>query len=186
MIGDISFVTFITRPEVLFTFGLVAVVILIGVIFSRITLTGPKVFGLVSLFFGVVIAANLVMANRAISTFPGLEVSNSYVASQTFDADRAAQNGLGWVLSPEYDKAGKQLRLAFTDHMGFPAEVASLAVMVGRATEAREDTRPEFVREAGVFVAPLDLGNGKWMMQIEALAADGTAFRQRIDLLVRD
>lgn len=186
MIGDITFVTFITRPEVLFTFGLVLVVVLIGLALRRITLTGPKVFGLVSLFFGVVIAANLVMANRAISTFPGLEVSNSYVASQSFDADRAAQNGLGWVLVPEYDKASKVLRLAFTDQAGFPAEVASLAVMVGRATEAREDTRPAFLREAGVFVAPLDLPSGKWMMQVEALATDGTAFRQRIDLLVRD
>ncbi|WP_022703251.1 FixH family protein [Pseudorhodobacter ferrugineus] len=186
MIGDISFVTFITRPEVLFSFGLVAVVILIGVVFSRIALTGSKVFGLVSLFFGVVIVANLIMANRAISTFPGLEVSNSYVASQSFDADRAAQNDLGWVLVPEYDNVGKELRLAFTDRTGFPAAVVNLEVMVGRATEASDDTRPKFVSEAGVFVAPLDLQIGKWMMQVEAKAADGTAFRQRIDLLVRN
>ncbi len=180
-----TFLTFITRPEVLFCFGLVAVVILLGLVFTRVKLTGGRVFGLVALFFGVIIGANLMLANRAVSTFPGLEVKNSYVASQSFDADRSAQIDLGWVLVPEYDPAAKELRLSFTDKTGYPAEVTGLSVMVGRATEARDDSRPDFIREAGVFVAPLDLPPGKWMMQIEAFSGDGTPFRQRIDLLVK-
>jgi nitrogen fixation protein FixH len=182
---EMSFLTFIMRPEVWFVFGLVAVVVALGLVLGRGKLTGGKVFGVVSLFFGVIIAVNLVLANRAVSTFPGLEVANSYVASQFFDADRTAQIGLGWSLVPEYNGADKELRLAFTDKLGFPAEVTGLSVMVGRATEAKDDSRPEFVREAGVFVAPLDLSPGKWMMQIEAFAKDGTPFRQRIDLMVR-
>lgn len=153
---------------------------------SEFRITGRKVFFFTVAAFSVIIAVNVVMAYQAITTFPGLEVSNSYVASQTFDADRSAQNGLGWALAPAYDKTAKELRLAFTDEAGLPAEVASLSVLIGRATEAREDTRPEFRREAGVFVAGLELPKGKWMMQVEALAADGTAFRQRIDLLVRE
>ena len=48
--------------------------------------------------FGVIITVNVVMAWQAVSTFPGLEVKNSYVASQTFDAERKAQLALGWVL----------------------------------------------------------------------------------------
>ncbi len=180
-----SFESFITRPEVLFCFGLVAVVIVLGIIFTRVKLTGGRVFGLVALFFGVIIGANLMLANRAVSTFPGLEVKNSYVASQKFDADRTAQIDLGWALSPEYDAAAKELRLKFTDKSGYPAEVTGLSVLVGRATEARDDSRPEFIREAGVFVAPLELPAGKWMLQIEAFSADGTPFRQRIDLLVK-
>ncbi|RUS59814.1 nitrogen fixation protein FixH [Pseudorhodobacter sp. E13] len=180
-----TFLHFITRPEVLFCFGLVAVVIVLGLVFTRVKLTGGRVFGIVALFFGVIIGANLMLANRAVSTFPGLEVANSYVASQAFDADRSAQLDLGWSLVPEYDAAAKQLRLNFTDKAGYPAEVTGLTVLVGRATEARDDSRPEFVREAGVFVAPLDLPAGKWMMQIEAFSTDGTPFRQRIDLLVR-
>ena len=182
---EMSFLTFITRPEIWFSLGLVAVVIIIGLVFSRVKLTGGRVFGITALFFGVIIAINLLLANRAVSTFPGLEVANSYVASQTFDAEREAQTKLGWALVPEYDGANKQLRLAFTDRLGFPAEVKSLTVLVGRSTEAKDDSRPEFIREAGVFVAPLDLGVGKWMMQIEALSSDGTAFRQRIDLFVK-
>ena len=49
-----------------------------------------------SMAFGVIIAVNLTLAFNAVRTFPGLEVKNSYVASQSFDADRAAQNALGW------------------------------------------------------------------------------------------
>lgn len=177
--------TFITRPEVLFCFGLVLAVVLLGVVFSRVRLTGARVFGLCALFFGVIIAVNLVLANRAVSTFPGLEVANSYVASQEFDSLMAAQKGLGWTLSPEYDGAAQELRLAFTDQLGFPAQIASLDVLVGRATEAKDDTHPVFTREAGVFVAPINLPKGKWMMQVEAIATDGTAFRQRIDLQVK-
>lgn len=148
-------------------------------------ITGRKVFWFTTGAFGVIIAVNLIMAWQAISTFPGLEVKNSYVASQDFDADRAAQIGLGWKLAPEYDAAANELRLAFTDANGFPAEVTGLSVMVGRATEARDDSHPQFTRKAGVFVAPLDLPQGKWMMQVEAFSADGTAFRQRIDLYVK-
>ena len=35
--------------------------------------------------FGVIIAVNLVLAYNAVKTFPGLEVKNSYVASQEFN-----------------------------------------------------------------------------------------------------
>jgi nitrogen fixation protein FixH len=153
---------------------------------SEFRITGRKVLVFTVAAFSVIIAVNLVMAYQAISTFPGLEVSNSYVASQSFDADRTAQNELGWVLAPVYDKTSKELRLAFTDKTGYPAEVASLSVLVGRTTESREDVRPQFRSEAGVFVAGVELPRGKWMMQVEALAVDGTAFRQRINLTVKE
>lgn len=153
---------------------------------SEFRITGRKVLGFTVAAFSVIIGVNLLMAYQAITTFPGLEVSNSYVASQTFDAERSAQLALGWTLAPEYDAKAKELRLAFTDKAGYPAEVSSLSVLVGRTTEARQDVRPDFVRESGVFVAQVELPMGKWMMQVEAVAPDGTAFRQRINLTVRN
>lgn len=146
-------------------------------------ITGRKVFFITSGAFAVIIAVNVLMAYKAVSTFPGLEVDNSYVASQTFNADRAAQEALGWSLATDYD-AGR-LRLTFTGADGQPAEVRDLSVLVGRTTEAKDDTRPAFVREGGAFVAPVTLAQGRWMMQVEAVAADGTPFRQRIDLYVK-
>lgn len=149
-------------------------------------ITGRKVFFFTAGAFGVIIAVNLVLATQAVRTFPGLEVKNSYIASQTFDAERAAQEALGWQLDYGYDAGAGELRLSFTETgTGHPAEVADMSVLVGRATEARDDQTPQFVREAGAFVAPLTLAPGKWLLRVEARAADGTRFHQRLDLFVK-
>lgn len=145
-------------------------------------LTGRRVLTLTVGAFAVVIGVNMTLAFYAISTFPGLEVKNSYIASQTFDADRAAQLALGWTMVSAYG-AG-QLRLTFRDTTGLPAPVHDLKVLVGRATVSREDLLPTFTDVGGVFVAPVKLRAGKWMLQIQAFAPDGTAFHQRIDLMV--
>lgn len=146
-------------------------------------LTGQRVLAITVGAFAVVIGVNLTLAYKAIATFPGLEVRNSYVASQTFDVERAAQQRMGWTLASDY--GGGQLRLTFRDADGRPAPVQGLEVLVGRTTEARDDTRPRFVQTEGVFAAPLALHPGKWMLQVQAFAPDGTAFRQRIDLFVK-
>ncbi len=65
---------------------------------------------------------NLTLAFQAVNTFPGLVTKNSYVASQSFDADRAAQDGLGWTL--ETDVADGVLTLAITDSAGTPVNPA--------------------------------------------------------------
>ncbi|MEO6300600.1 MAG: FixH family protein [Paracoccaceae bacterium] len=150
----------------------------------RRPLTGLHVLAIFMVFFGVIIAVNVGLAWKAISTFPGLEVENGYVASQTFDVEMAAQKALGWVLVPKYDVGTDRLTLAFTDATGKPVTVAALSVLVGRTTEAVDDVTPVFVLTDGVYAAPAKLAKGKWMMAIEAHAADGTLFRQRIDLLV--
>jgi nitrogen fixation protein FixH len=136
-------------------------------------------------FFGVIIAVNVMLAFKAVSTFPGLEVENSYVASQTFDAELKAQKALGWTLVPAYDLGKQELELSFTDAKGQPVQLADLKVLVGRTTEEKDDSYPDFVREAGVYVAKADLHPGKWMMHVEAHAEDGTLFHQRIDLFVK-
>ncbi|MDO9525632.1 MAG: FixH family protein [Gemmobacter sp.] len=147
-------------------------------------LTGGKVLAITVAFFGVIITVNLVMATQAIRTFPGIEVKNSYVASQTFDLERKAQEALGWTLTHDYTDG--TLRLRFVDTATeFPSELDDLTVLVGRATESRDDQTPTFVREAGVYVAPLELTPGKWLLRVEAVAADGTVFRQRLDLVVK-
>ncbi|THD83475.1 nitrogen fixation protein FixH [Aliigemmobacter aestuarii] len=148
-------------------------------------ITGRKVLIFTVTAFGIIIAVNVVMAWKAISTFPGLEVKNSYVASQTFDAERAAQASLGWTLAHDYDAAAGELRLTFSDRQGAPVEVQDLSVLVGRTTMADEDRRPEFVRHLGAYSAPVALAPGKWMLHVKARAADGTAFQQRIDLFVK-
>ena len=64
--------------------------------------------------------------------------------------------------------------------------VQSLEVLVGRTTAANDDQRPVLTRVAGVWEADLALARGKWMLKVEAVATDGTLFRQRLELFVRD
>jgi nitrogen fixation protein FixH len=146
-------------------------------------LTGRKVFAIAALFFGVIIGVNGVLAYQAVSTFPGLEVQNSYVASQTFDAERAAQKGLGWALVVKAQSDA--VTLAFTGADGQPVRPQSLTATIGRATEAADDSVPVFAYAAGQYTAPVSLDPGKWILRLEALAADGTAFRQRIELFIK-
>ncbi len=146
-------------------------------------LTGRKVLLITFAFFGVIIAVNFVLAFKAISTFPGLEVENSYVASQQFDALRKAQIGLGWRLGIDYRDG--ELVLGFVDASGRPVKPAKLEVVVGRATERKDDVEPEFDYIDGSFRAPLDLVPGIWEIRLRAHSDDGTLFRQTRELFVK-
>lgn len=148
-------------------------------------ITGRKVLMFTVGAFGVIIAVNLVMAYKAVSTFPGLEVKNSYVASQKFDDARDAQVALGWTMTPDYDALEKRLYLSFTDADGQPARLTDLSVLVGRTTEAKDDQTPEFLNAAGLWTAPLELAPGKWLLRVEAKSEDGTLFSQRVGILVK-
>ncbi len=146
-------------------------------------LTGRKVFLITALAFGVVIAVNVTLAVQAVRTFPGLEVDNSYIASQNFDAKRAAQEQLGWVLNSRYD-AGR-LTLQVRDEAGNLVAPRDLTVLIGRTTVAQDDMRPALERNLGTYSADIDLARGKWMMVVEATSDNGTAFRQRLVLQVK-
>ena len=146
-------------------------------------LSGAKVFAITASAFAVIIGVNVLLAVKAVSTFPGLEVANSYVASQSFEADRAAQQALGWQLGHGYQDG--VLTLSFRDAQGQPVRVRDLTVLVGRTTEAADDQRPDFIYDQGAFRAAADLGPGRWMLLVEARAADGTPFRQRLGLFVK-
>ncbi|MBV1896497.1 MAG: FixH family protein [Rhodobacteraceae bacterium] len=133
--------------------------------------------------FAVIIGVNLVLAVQAVKTFPGLEVRNSYVASQEFDVRRSAQMLLGW--SVRADARDGQVFLSITDKDGTPIEVAQLDATLGRATHVRDDIRPEFVFDGTAYVAPVNLGKGNWNIRMVARAENGVEFTQRVILHVR-
>ena len=61
--------------------------------------TGKHMAAIMIAFFGVVIAVNVLMARLATSTFGGLVVENSYVASQKFNrwlGEARSEKALGW------------------------------------------------------------------------------------------
>ncbi|WP_299355328.1 FixH family protein [uncultured Shimia sp.] len=133
--------------------------------------------------FAVIITVNLVLAYSAVKTFPGLEVKNSYVASQEFDDRRAAQSELGWTVDARH--AGGLLVLSITDEQGRPVEVTSLEAILGRPTHIKDDSHPAFQFDGTAYVAPVELSDGNWNIRMKAVAADGTEFMQRVVLHVK-
>lgn len=140
-------------------------------------ITGWHVFGIFALGFGTIIAVNLTLAWNAVQTFPGLEVKNSYVASQSFDRDRAAQKALNWDVAARLD--GGDLVLTITES-GAPVQPEIERAVFGRATSVAADQTPDFVFDGTAFVAPVSAGDGNWNLRLIARAADGTLFQQRI------
>ena len=147
-------------------------------------LTGRKVFAIFAGAFALIIGVNLFMAWSAIGTFPGLETKNAYVANQTFDAERAAQKALGWETSAAIE--GDTVLLTILGPGGAPARVEAIEGTIGRPTHRTDDQVLEFRRnDVGVHVAdvaPLDFG--KWDVRFVATAANGTPFRQRLQLVL--
>ena len=149
---------------------------------SERKLTGWHALAIFGSAFAVIISVNLVLAYSAVSTFPGLEVKNSYVASQVFDDRRAEQEALGWSVTAQ--AKGGLLILRIVDADGRPVQAASLDAVLGRATHVQDDRNPEFSYDGQAYVARENLRPGNWNIRMKATALDGTLFEQRVVLRV--
>lgn len=145
-------------------------------------LTGRHVLMIFGGGFGVIIAVNLTLAYFAVRTFPGLEVRNSYVASQVFDEEREAQEALGWDTTATHEDG--LLTLAFADASG-PVRPEIVSAVVGRATHVADDVHPDLAWTGDAYAADLALAPGIWAMRFVARADDGTLYRRRLEIRVQ-
>jgi len=131
-------------------------------------------------FFGVVIAVNLVMARYAASTFGGVVVDNSYVASQRFNGwlDKArTQDTLGWNAIASRAADGR-VELAFT---GAP-EVLIVTAVARHPLGHLPDAALAFVRQSDRrFVSTRPLQPGRWRLRVEAVSG-ASQWRRELDL----
>ncbi|HRO12030.1 FixH family protein [Amaricoccus sp.] len=146
-------------------------------------LTGRRVALISAGFFLAFFIPNVVLTWTAVGTFSGVVVDDSYAASQEFDRRRAAQVALGWTVALEH--ADDVLTLRITDGAGRTVRPAGIAVTMGRPTTSRDDRALALEETPDGYAALARLGPGAWRAEISATAADGTAFRQRRDLVVR-
>ena len=146
-------------------------------------LTGRMVLMILLGAFGIILAVNMTLLYSAVKTFPGLEVKNSYVASQTFDDRAIAQRALGWA--PEVKYANGQMNLSFfaNGEFIFPEVID---VRVGRPTHGREDVIPLLLRDTVGYWFNIDLGEGKWFIYVNAETEGGEPFAQRLEIFVTD
>lgn len=143
-------------------------------------LTGRTVFLIFAAMFATIIAVNMTLAVKAVRTFPGLEVKNSYVASQGFDARRRAQEALGWDVGADY--ADGEITVRIEDADGSPVTPATLSATLGRPTTDAEDRALVLDPEGS---AEVDLAPGLWRLEIAAVSRDGTPVTKRLSLRVR-
>ena len=142
-------------------------------------LTGGHVLAIFVAGFGLIFAVNFFMAYRAVSTFPGMEVSSSYADSQSFYLRRNAQKALGWQASVTVPGDGT-LDLHLLDREGALVAPAELTALLTRPTNRTDDQLLALRRENGAFVAPADLSEGQWRLRLTGVARDGTEYRHNI------
>jgi nitrogen fixation protein FixH len=132
--------------------------------------TGKHMLALMIAFFGVVIAVNLTLATLARTSWTGLVVENSYVASQEFNARNAeakAQAALGWSGTLTIDSQGIGYRLV--DRTGQPVAVEGVTMMLRRPAYAGEDQTLTLARAAaGAFALAQPVRDGAWIVEIDA------------------
>ncbi len=148
---------------------------------AREQFTGRHMAAILIAFFAVVVVVNFIMARLAMSTFGGVVVENSYVASQHFNRwlDQASQEkALGWKAAATHRSDGRvEVTLA-----GVANEGAQVKAIARHPLGRLPDQFLAFTRGAdGRFVSQQALPSERWRLRIE-VRAGGTAWRTEEDV----
>ncbi|MFM2300841.1 MAG: Integral rane protein linked to a cation pump-like protein [Pseudomonadota bacterium] len=145
--------------------------------------TGRHITALLVAFFAVVIAVNLFMARNAISTFGGVVVENSYVASQNYNKwldEAAKEQALGWKATATRDAAGR-VAVVLAGTAG--DDRLTLSGDAWHPLGRMPDQPLRFHRLAdGRWLSDAALPAGRWKLRLEA-AAGKIRWRTEQDLL---
>ncbi len=146
-------------------------------------LTGKHIALIFVAFFGVVIAVNVTMARLAVSTFGGVVVENSYVASQQFNGwlkQASAEQSLGWQADIARDDLGRAT-ITLADSAGKPIAAARVTAVAEHPLGQRPTTALMLHETSpGTYTAPLEAG--RWRLKV-AVEADGKTWRTVGDVM---
>jgi nitrogen fixation protein FixH len=138
--------------------------------------TGRHMTAILIAFFAVVVAVNVAMARYASSTFGGVVVENSYVASQHFNRwlnEAAKEDALG-LHALVTRTADDRLSVALS---GADTTGVSLVVTARHPLGRTADRTFRFTKvENGRFVSREALPPGRWRLRL-ALGGSGRAWR---------
>ncbi|WP_322989744.1 FixH family protein [Hoeflea sp.] len=145
-------------------------------IFQPTEFTGKHMLAILVAFFGVIITVNLVMARFAITSWSGLVVPNTYVASQQFNGkaeEARAISALGYEVDLGANADGLQITL--TDRDGRVARADEVTASLRRPVGTHEDRELVFnANPEGIYVADGRLAEGEWIAHVTAVK-DGQA-----------
>ncbi len=151
------------------------------------TFTGRHMLAILLAFFGVIFAANFTMAYFAFSSWTGLVVKNSYVASQQFNETTAAleKAALGVDVAATY--ANGQLTLTLRDQDGKAVLASNVVVTLGRPSHEDEDQEIALNPQGGgVFVSSHSLAKGQWAGEVSANIVGHENWQHPLYLIVKE
>ncbi|MFB0610790.1 FixH family protein [Aurantiacibacter poecillastricola] len=142
--------------------------------------TGWHMTAIVVAFFGTVAAVNFTMASYASSTFGGVVVKNSYVASQKFNGwleEARESEALGWNVVTTWRPDGR-LVVSVDNAPDHIVAQATARHPLGR----KPDRLLTFTRLGeGTYLSDESLPAGRWTLRLEL--SDGSATWRREDHL---
>jgi nitrogen fixation protein FixH len=125
-------------------------------------------------FFAVIIAVNITLAIFAKSSWTGLVVENSYVASQSFNHDATIakqQHAAGWTLDLEVTR--DNARVAVHSRANLPLRGLSVRMKLQRPTTDTEDRVLDLAEAPANFYSTIaSIQPGVWIADITAEGND--------------
>ncbi|TIT23335.1 MAG: cytochrome oxidase [Mesorhizobium sp.] len=130
-------------------------------------------------FFGVVVGVNVTMATLASTSWTGLVVENTYVASQQFNKkveEGRAQAALGWT--SKLTIAWGEVRYSLSDAAGKPIPLHSVKVLFRHPAYEAEDKSLTLASTTGQeFAAQHTPRDGVWIVEVDADAGLAEPYR---------
>ncbi|RUU04046.1 cytochrome oxidase [Mesorhizobium sp. USDA-HM6] len=148
--------------------------------------TGRHMLFTILIFFGVVIGVNATMATFARTSWTGLVVENTYVASQQFNQkarEGRAQAAMGWT--GKLTIAAGEVRYGLSDTAGKPVALHGVRVLFRHpAYEAQDKTITLAAASGQTFAARHTPKDGVWIVEIDADAGLSKPHREVRRLVV--
>ncbi|UVC15117.1 FixH family protein [Mesorhizobium onobrychidis] len=132
--------------------------------------TGRHMLLIILSFFGVIVGVNLTLATLATTSWTGLIVENTYVASQQFNRkaeEGRAQAALGWT--GKLTIAWGEVRYSLSDAAGKPLELHGVRVLFRHPAYEAEDKAVSLALASGQeFAAQHTPRDGVWIVEVDA------------------
>ena len=142
--------------------------------------TGKHMLAVILAFFGVILAVNLTLATLANTSWTGLVVENTYVASQQFNKkaeEGRAQAALGWT--GKLTIAWGEVRYSLTDAAGKPVPLHAVKVLFRHPAYEKEDKSVTLALATGQeFAAQHMPKDGVWIVEVDADAGLAEPYRE--------
>ena len=142
--------------------------------------TGKHMAIVMVLFFGTIISVNFFMAWNAVSSWSGIVVPNTYVASQHFNEKVAQQRAIAASgISGKLTVEGGLVSFTISRPDAGPVDVEKVVVTFRRPVGETQDFTLELLRSApGLYTASREVTPGQWIAEIKATDGDKTVVHQ--------